>query len=704
MATTDNDALVVKIRADIKSLQAGLRQAGREAEIAGKSMQKSFSSSAKAIDLSGLKISDSMRSTSAETVKATRAMAAAIGTAVIATGLATKKALDYTSSIKDTAIAANLGTDALQAYRFAAEQNGVSTEQMDSALLRLTKTIGDASVKGGEAATLFNRLGVSIYDSAGQVKSTETILREISDVLARVTSEQERASISAQLFGKEAGPRLVAMLSGGSAALAGYAEEAKKSGAIISSEVIEKGAAAGDQLDALTTVIKAELTTALVELGPALVTAAGGLAGLAKAANDAFSGIAGGIDDIKEAPGKIATLIESLRRLTQFSGPAGVFAFTDALAPPQPAPDAPKPAAPALRVGELDEGPQQPDATKLAALEKQGQERAAAQKERRDAELEAQRKHNEALIQQTREFVATETALEEMKYQTRRAALMAANAEQFGGEEAKNQLLADLATKHQENLGAIEAQEEARATRDLERTQELLDAKKRAMEELAAYTMDYEEQAALFEQSRYENALAILEQQRADELVTYEEFLKKKAELTEHYEGKQKQIREATLISGYQFLSQIQNKELRSAADYGAAAINIASAYSKKAFKLQKVLGIANAAMTAYEGANKALATGDSYTAILRAGAILAYGLANVAAISRTQMNGSVPGGGGGGSVYREPRDNNPGQAQSTNRGPSIALTLNGSNFSAEQVRQLIDQINEQIGDGANLG
>lgn len=700
----ENDALVVKIRADIKSLQAGLRQAGKEAEIAGGRMQSSFRTAAKDIDLSQLKITDSMRRSSANTVAAVRAMAAAVGAAVIATGVATKKALDYASSIKDTALAANVSTNALQAYRFAAEQNGVSADQMDGALLRLTKTIGDATLKGGEAAELFQRLGVSITDSTGKVRSTDAILKDLADVLAKVTSEQERASIAAQLFGREAGPRLVTMLSGGSEALLNYSESAKKAGAIISAEVVEKGADAADQLDALTTVIKAELTTALVDLGPVLVAAAGGMAGLASMARTMFGVFGSGLDELKEAPGEVAAFVTSLKRLMQFSGPGGVFAFNATLAPPEiPAPPT-TPSGPGLRVGQLDEGPQRPDDKALAALEARQQEAAERANERRERELEAQAKQNAALIQQAREFSATEAAVEEMCYQARRAALTAMHADEFGGQAEKDKLLLDGARKHQENLAEIDAQAEARFTRDLERTQELLNAKKQAMDELAAYTADYEEQAILYESQRYESALAILEQQRQDEMGSYEEFLKKKEELTRKYEENIAEIKEANLISGYQFLSQINDKNLRSAADYGAAAINVASAYSKRAFKMQKALAMANAIVTAYQGANKALGDGDSYTAILRAGAILAYGLANVAAISKTQMGGSTPGGGGGGAGGSFSSDEaRPGMAQGRGGAPAINLTLSGSMFSAEQVRQLIDQINEQLGDGARL-
>ena len=131
---------------------------------------------------------------------------------------------------------------------------------------------------------------------------------------------------------------------------------------------------------------------------------------------------------------------------------------------------------------------------------------------------------------------------------------------------------------------------------------------------------------------------------------------------------------------------------------------------SKKLFALNKAAGIANAIVNTAQGVTKALAAYPPPLSFAMAGAQLAAGVAQVNAIKSTSFGGgSVPSlaGSGAGSapVSTIPVENAPGQNLPLDQ-PSrtVNITLEGAaGFSKDQVRDLIDQINVEVGDGAEL-
>ena len=137
---------------------------------------------------------------------------------------------------------------------------------------------------------------------------------------------------------------------------------------------------------------------------------------------------------------------------------------------------------------------------------------------------------------------------------------------------------------------------------------------------------------------------------------------------------------------------------------------------SRAMFNINKTAGIANALIGAYEGYGKSMGAYSFPLNIAMAGASLAAGLANVAAIKSVSFegggSGSAPSGGtGGGGDLVAPPDEIPGMGGGvdTDTAPSgpdrdeITIELHGEGYSKEGVRQLIEQINEEISDGVEL-
>ena len=57
-------------------------------------------------------------------------------------------------------VAPGVSTKALQEYRFAATQVGLSSDEMDAALSKLTRTIGEADAGAKTQAAAFAKLGI----------------------------------------------------------------------------------------------------------------------------------------------------------------------------------------------------------------------------------------------------------------------------------------------------------------------------------------------------------------------------------------------------------------------------------------------------------------------------------------------------------------------------------------------------------------
>jgi len=192
---------------------------------------------------------------------------------------AIQNGLEYASSLGEVAQQLGVTTDTLQEYRYAATQVGLSQEEMDNSLAKLTRTIGQAA-NGGKAQTAaFERLGVSIRDAGGNIKDAGTLIPEISDGLKRLGSDAERAATLTELFGR-AGQKLAPLLSGGASEVNNLRDAAHKLGIVLSSEQIQKADETADKLAAVKTVLQAKIAGVVADNADSIVTLTNALADL----------------------------------------------------------------------------------------------------------------------------------------------------------------------------------------------------------------------------------------------------------------------------------------------------------------------------------------------------------------------------------------------------------------------------------------
>jgi archaellum component FlaC len=206
----------------------------------------------------------------AQWAKTGAAIGAGIAAGAAAIAAATIKVTNDLSRLKDEAAVAAIGVETFQAWGFAAEQAGVSTDKFESAMRRANKTIGDAIQGNDSARKIFADLGVAVLDVNGDVRSTEAVVRDFSDALAALPSDAQRASAAAALFGREAGPRLAVLLAEGNQGLEDMEARARELGLVLDKQTIDAAEQFGDELDTIRRILSTGLAAGLAQLIPTL--------------------------------------------------------------------------------------------------------------------------------------------------------------------------------------------------------------------------------------------------------------------------------------------------------------------------------------------------------------------------------------------------------------------------------------------------
>lgn len=250
-------ALRVSLSAETANFEAGMKRAQRQTQTSASAIQKSAG----------------LIATSIKGMVAGLSVGLFIG--------AIKNALDYAGSL--TEVAEQLGVTAkdLQTFRFAAGQVGVSQEKLEIGLQKLTISMGKAQVGAKAQADAFKAIGISVDDLKG--KDTGEIFRLIADKLQNVADRSKRAAIEVALFGK-AGASLDNLLSGAEGKLNDLADAADKLGIVLSDEQIQNADRTADKLEALKTVIAANIAGVVADNADAIFVLADALARLVSAA------------------------------------------------------------------------------------------------------------------------------------------------------------------------------------------------------------------------------------------------------------------------------------------------------------------------------------------------------------------------------------------------------------------------------------
>ena len=165
--------------------------------------------------------------------------------------------------------------------------------------------------------------------------------------------------------------------------------------------------------------------------------------------------------------------------------------------------------------------------------------------------------------------------------------------------------------------------------------------------------------------------------------------------------------------AGADFAEAIRDGDTKSALQNGSLMLSNMAKTNKAAFEVQKAFALANAIVTLPSAVMKSFDNGGGYPwGLIPAGLMLAQGLSQISAIQSTSFGSKSSSGGGIGGGSTSPSapvaSGLPPGSTAVPDGAEVptqqvSITLNGAGYSRDDVRELIDSINEEIGDGATL-
>ena len=115
---------------------------------------------------------------------------------------------DEIDTLGDVAARANLSTSIVEAFGQAAREGGAGLDEVAGSLQMFMRRTVEAASGTGTAADAFDKLGVSLKNSDGSLRSTEEVLKQTVARIASIPDPTQRAAAAVEVFGRGAGPIL----------------------------------------------------------------------------------------------------------------------------------------------------------------------------------------------------------------------------------------------------------------------------------------------------------------------------------------------------------------------------------------------------------------------------------------------------------------------------------------------------------------
>lgn len=171
-----------------------------------------------------------------------------------------------------------ISTEALTGLQHAASLAGVGNENLGKSLERLARLQGDVATGDRTAIEAFEQLGLKATEVAAM--SPEKAFSKISDSIAGLSSQTQRAAAAYAIFGRQ-GQELLPMIQKGSEALAATAAEAEQLGTSFSRVDAAQVEAANDAITRLSSVFTGIFQQIAIQLAPFVTDLANRLIGVA---------------------------------------------------------------------------------------------------------------------------------------------------------------------------------------------------------------------------------------------------------------------------------------------------------------------------------------------------------------------------------------------------------------------------------------
>lgn len=687
-------------------------------------------------------------SATAEKMRGLAKTAAGIGIAATAAGAAiavhiTRQSLEAAKNIQVLADAANMSVQQFQNQAFAVNTVGVNMDQYSAILTDVQDRIGEyLQTGGGPLIDFFQKLAPTVGVTAREFANLRP-----DQALSKFVGVMEKAGLNTKEMVFHMGAlssqssRLLPLLLNDSAGLRKVTDRAKELGVALSPQQLMDMAEAQVAVNQSMFVMESALRKVVAGIAPfieafadSVAETSSGFGDLSASAMEAFKGITTGIGFVLDTFRGLHVALSTIQTAFNVLG-SGVASILATIVQGW----ALMIAGIAKKIGDLiriaNNLPFVEISTKgIDNFTKSMEDVADGAKEMRKNlagfAVDSARKLQELAMQPMPSKVIDEwvAGVEKKLHDVRNEAAATQNGLGRMGKSANavglNLLEAQQAQgggQQQPGGDALDAKE-AQAQRSAEIEQERI-ARERALHLQEVQTkLDTLKQSFATEQQlemqKFTSRMAILAESNKLGLVTQQKFnsLKEKEE-KRHSERMQEiaQSMQSGMSSSYEsFIRSMTGMDKMGmgarvqTVSKGLAQMTAGTArHNETMFKLNKALAVSNAVMDTYAGAQKAVATLGPIAGPAMAAVIIATGMARVSAIASRQFNtgggGGAAGGGAAPSAMNTPA---PAVTDTGQRGQAITLNIHGSDramFTRQQVRDLIEQINEAAADGTQV-
>lgn len=261
-----------------------------------------------------------------------RSVAIKVGSAIgaafsgVAVARAIRGAADYADNVGKIAQRAGVTTEALSRLGHAAKFSDIGIEQLGDGLQKLNRSMVEAAQNSkSQAATAFAALGVSVKDSAGNLRDSDAVFSDIAGRFALLENGAAKTALSMTLFGKS-GAALIPVLNEGADGLQRYSDESDRFGLTVSGKTARAADDFGDTMERAGDILHGVTMRMMEAALPALQRFADTLASpqFQTAAMTLATNVIGALDSITQAIAGVINMLGDLgKKLSEALAPAG---------------------------------------------------------------------------------------------------------------------------------------------------------------------------------------------------------------------------------------------------------------------------------------------------------------------------------------------------------------------------------------------
>lgn len=193
--------------------------------------------------------------------------AAAGATALM--GVATKSA-ETAKEIDVMSERVGFSKQAYQEWSYIAEQCGTSMDTLQGGITDLAEKMDDAKAGTGEAAEIFDRLGVSVVDSNGNLRDQQAVFEETILALQGMENAAERQALATKLM-STTGEELLPLLNSEAGSMEEMKQKAHELGLVMSDETINAGSEFSGTLREVESMFSAVVTQIGTQVMPVIM-------------------------------------------------------------------------------------------------------------------------------------------------------------------------------------------------------------------------------------------------------------------------------------------------------------------------------------------------------------------------------------------------------------------------------------------------